>query len=389
MLPPTEEWVADDHCLVKKVMSSMGTQEADALSKMKTQHDWDLNKATICAQKRSQHVGVYAGDTESYDSLSRVLDDVISLYHGINRKENIAQEEQYGKQVLPKLPAGEAIQSTRIRTARNLTGYPFTCNMSKEQRLEIESIMKQVFNGFSNEYLKGTYHPLEGMSEKKRQELIDAHYLFINDDPTLELLGTYDDWPAGRGIFINDNREKGVFIVWVGEEDQLRIMAMNKGSDVQAVWDLFYGGLEAVHKGLKSQDQDFVFDENLGYLSACPTNVGTGMRASVHVNLPNFATKEAVKEKVKELNIPIDVRGTRGESIDTTGCTIYDISNKGRLGSTMPEQVQTMVGGVKALLNSKSSANTNGGISKLATIATVGLVAAFVWKGFKRTQRGN
>ena len=49
------------------------------------------------------------------------------------------------------------------------------------------------------------------------------------------------------------------------------------------------------------------------------------MRASVHVNLPNFATKDLVKEKVAELNIPIDVRGTRGESVDTTGCTVYVI----------------------------------------------------------------
>ena len=84
------------------------------------------------------------------------------------------------------------------------------------------------------------------MAEDKRKELIDAHYLFINDDATLELVGAYTDWPAGRGIFINDKRDKGVFIVWVGEEDQMRIMAMNKGSDVQAVWDLFYKGVEAV-----------------------------------------------------------------------------------------------------------------------------------------------
>ena len=61
----------------------------------------------------------------------------------------------------------------------------------------------------------------------------------------------------GRGIFINDNRDTGVFIVWVGEEDQMRIMAMNEGSDVRAVWDLFYTGLEAVHKGVQAQGSNF------------------------------------------------------------------------------------------------------------------------------------
>ena len=60
----------------------------------------------------------------------------------------------------------------------------------------------------------------------------------------------------GRGIFINDDRSTGGFIVWVGEEDQVRIMAMNNGSDVQAVWNLFYKGLEAVHKGVKAQKRN-------------------------------------------------------------------------------------------------------------------------------------
>ena len=74
------------------------------------------------------------------------------------------------------------------------------------------------------------------------------------------------------------------------------------------------------------------------------------MRASVHVDLPAFATKEDVKAKVKELNMQIDVRGTRGEATDTSGCTVYDVSNKARLGSTMPEQVNTMIDGVRMLL---------------------------------------
>lgn len=351
-LLPTSEWEANDECLVKKVVANLDEETLKELSDVTTEQGWTLSKATVTAQQRSQHVGVYAGDDDSYVKLARVFDEVIELYHGIKRESNTAEKEKYGKQSLPQLPPGNAIKSTRIRTARNLQGYPFTCNMSLDQRMEVESIMKTVFEGFENQYLKGTYYPLEGMEENKRQELIDAHYLFINDDQTLELVGTYDDWPKGRGIFINDDRATGVFIVWVGEEDQLRIMAMNKGSDVQAVWDLFYSGLEAVHKGVLAAGKDFVFDANLGYLSSCPTNIGTGMRASVHVDLPSYKTKEDVKTKVKQLGMAIDVRGTRGEATSTEGCTVYDISNKARLGSTMPQQVQTMISGVKTLLGS-------------------------------------
>merc|ERR1719499_1729831 len=173
-----------------------------------------------------------------------------------------------------------------------------------------------------------------GMPEEDRVKYVDLHYLYINDDPTLELVGCYDDWPAGRGIFINENQEKGVFIVWVGEEDQLRIMAMAKGSDVQAVWDLFYSGVEEVHKGVKKLGDDFVFDKARGDLSSCPT-------------------KESVKEYVKDPAFGgwyVDIRGTRGEATSTAGVRRYDVSNKARLGSDCVEQITTMVNGVKALL---------------------------------------
>merc|ERR1719330_796205 len=210
--------------------------------------------------------------------------------------------------------------------------------------------MIDVFKTFSSEHLKGTYYPMVGMPEEQKKELIDLHYLYIDDDDTLRLVGCYDDWPCGRGIFINEDKSDGVFIIWVGEEDQLRIMAMNKGSDVQAVWNLFYSGVEAVHKAVKATGDDFVFDKARGYLSSCPTNIGTGMRASVHVDLPNFKTKEACKAWVKEQGLMIDIRGTRGEATSTDGITRYDVSNKARLGSDCVTQITTMVEGVQKLL---------------------------------------
>merc|ERR1712038_247417 len=197
------------------------------------------------------------------------------------------------------------------------------------------------------EHLKGTYHPMVGMPEEDRVKYVDLHYLYINDDPTLELVGCYDDWPSGRGIFINENQEKGVFIVWVGEEDQLRIMAMAKGSDVQAVWDLFYSGVEAVHKGVQALGDEFVFDKARGYLSSCPT-------------------KQAVKDYVKTTEWYVDIRGTRGEATSTEGVRRYDVSNKARLGSNCVEQITTMVNGVKALLEYKPPADAFVQAAKLA-----------------------
>jgi len=338
--------------LIKDVFDEMKSSDIKDCAKVKTSFGWTLKKACVCAVERPQHVGVYAGDAETFTKMSSVFDKVINKYHNLVLDENKASEETYEKVKLPAIGKADAVVSTRIRTARNLKSLPFTVNMTEKQRIQLEDTMKKVFAEFTGT-LAGEYHPMVGMKEEKRKKLVDAHYLYINDDPTLDLVGCYTDWPKGRGIFINDekfHKEHGVFIVWVGEEDQLRIMAMNKGSNVQAVWNLFYSGVEAVHKGVKKLKDDFTFCPKRGYLSSCPTNIGTGMRASVHVDLPAFKTKDDCKKWVKNKKLMIDIRGTHGEATNTDGVTRYDVSNKARLGSSCVQQITTMVDGVKQLL---------------------------------------
>merc|ERR1712203_308207 len=102
----------------------------------------------------------------------------------------------------------------------------------------------------------------------------------------------------------------------------------------------------AVQDSVKAEDgRDFQLHDKYGYLQSCPTNLGTGMRASVHVDLPGW-TKEgldSLKKRCEELNV--QPRRTRGESGGQTGIT-YDISNKHRLGYSEVELVQTMIDGV-------------------------------------------
>lgn len=320
-------WKCGEHCIVKNVFEGANVSKELNLS---TGTGWTLDKATICAQNKPQHVGIYAGDDESYTTFKTVFDQVIRRYHGVDVNTNRAVPEDYKPKSPPQLPpeGARAIKSTRIRTARNLKGFPFTNNMTKEQRLEVEAILLKVFNGFTDKRLKGRYYSMASMSKEEKEDLINKHFLYTDDDSTLEMVGTYDDWPAGRGIFINDRRDEfGIFIVWVGEEDQMRIMAMNKGSDCIAIWNLFYAGVEAVHAGLRKQGHDYAFLESHGYLATCPTNLGTGMRASVHVSLPGFATKQEVKDYVSTTDMAIDIRGTHGESKSTDGSRVYDVSN--------------------------------------------------------------
>merc|ERR1712106_712090 len=194
--------------------------------------------------------------------------------------------------------------------------------------------------------LAGQYYPLTGMQESIRQQLVDDHFLFVSGDRNLTVAGMEGDWPEGRGIF--HNKEK-TFLTWVNEEDQLRIISMQSGGDVRAVFDRLARGIKAVEDSVKAESgKDFMLDAKYGYVHSCPTNLGTGMRASVHVDLPGW-TKEGVKTlaaRCEELHL--QPRGTRGESGGQTGIT-YDISNKHRLGYSEVELVQKMIDGVNTL----------------------------------------
>merc|ERR1711881_750898 len=180
------------------------------------------------------------------------------------------------------------VKSTRIRVGRNLEGFGLSPGILKEHRLEFENLMKQAFGNLEGD-LAGTYYPLTGMNEATRQQLVDDHFLFMSGDRNLIVAGMERDWPEGRGIFHNKDKP---FLVWVNEEDQLRIISMQKGGDVKGVFERLARGIAAVGDSVKAESgKEFLLSPKFGYVHSCPTNLGTGMRASVHVDLPGW-TKE-------------------------------------------------------------------------------------------------
>jgi len=128
--------------------------------------------------------------------------------------------------------------------------------------------------------LKGKYYSLAKMTPEEKKQLTDDHFLFKGGDKYLESSGLEREWPEARGIFHNDAK---TFLVWVNEEDQLRIISMQNGSDIKEVFERLARGVNEVEKIAK-----FAHDDHLGYITSCPTNLGTGMRASVHIKLPKL-----------------------------------------------------------------------------------------------------
>merc|ERR1719342_1633716 len=96
---------------------------------------------------------------------------------------------------------------------------------------------------------QGTYYPLEGMSPATQKQLTEDHFLFNDSDRFLRAASGYDDWPTGRGIFHNKDK---TFLIWVNEEDHLRIISMQQGGDVKAVFERLAPGINAVQDAVKA-----------------------------------------------------------------------------------------------------------------------------------------
>merc|ERR1711892_276319 len=213
-----------------------------------------------------------------------VFDPLIQEYHGILPSATHTSDMDSHK-IKGNVASDVPVHSCRIRVGRSIDGFGLSPGITKEQRKGVEALMKKAFANMKGD-LSGTYYPLTGMDEKVRQKLVDDHFLFVSGDRNLQVAGMERDWPEGRGIFHNNAK---TFLTWVNEEDQLRIISMQQGGAAKTVFERLSKGIKAVQEAVKKESgKDFCLDKKYGYIHSCPTNLGTGMRASVHVDLPGW-----------------------------------------------------------------------------------------------------
>ena len=330
------------------------------LSKFLTQDVWDACKnkedkfgytfknAIFSGCKNTDSgIGVYAGSHDSYSVFAPLLDKVIEDYHGHGPSDKHTADMDHTKLNCPAFSPEDdkMIVSTRIRVARNLADFPLGPSVSKEQRNKISELVQTACSKFDGD-LKGKFYSLETMSAEDQKQLIEDHFLFKEGDRFLEACNLNNDWPEGRGIFHNDNK---TFLVWVNEEDQLRIISMQQGSDIGQVFER----LSRAASGIE-QECKFAKDDHVGYITSCPTNLGTGLRASVHIELPKLGKRKEWFDAIAS-KYHVQIRGIHGEHSEEDGGHVYDISNLRRLGRSEVELVQDMYDGVKAMIDAEKS----------------------------------
>merc|ERR1711907_702923 len=180
----------------------------------------------------------------------------------------------------------------------------------------------------------------------KYNRLVKAHIMFkdMAADSYLATAGIASDWPYGRGCYVSE--DKG-FIIWVGEEDHLRIMCMKKGTVLNDVFDRLKTALDTVESipGLK-----FAYSPEYGVVTSCPTNLGTGMRASVHLKIPKL-TKGGSDAKAKAVCKPLglSVRGMGGEHTAIGADGTCDISPSARFCISEAGVITALYTGIRNL----------------------------------------
>src|SRR5438093_1402657 len=212
-------------------------------------------------------------------------------------------------------PESDIVISSRIRLARNLAAFPFTNRSTGHQKSEIEALLRERIAKLELDP-RLDYINLVTLSVLDRQFLVERQLI------SRELAGS--DGP--RGVALGPQETVSLMI---NEEDHLRLQVMRSGFALDETWQQ----IDRVDD-LLEQRVSYAFSDDFGYLTACPTNVGTGMRASVMLHLPALEQTKEIEKVFRALQkINLAVRGLYGEGSRASGY-FYQISNQVTLGKS-------------------------------------------------------
>ena len=234
-------------------------------------------------------------------------------------------------------PPGQIVLSSRIRLARNFSGYAFPGWANVNSRIEV---MERCFKALLEmPDLKGASRlKIDELSELEKQVLVERHLI----SKELSSVG------EGAAAVINQDQSCAIMI---NEEDHLRIQVLRRGFKLEEIWAV----IDRLDTDLE-KEIDYAFSSDLGYLTACPTNVGTGMRASVMLHLPGLVLIEHMEKVIRAVNqLGLAVRGIAGEGSEASG-SVFQISNQQTLGESEEDIIRRLVNVLKTLIQHEQNA---------------------------------
>ncbi len=221
---------------------------------------------------------------------------------------------------IEKGPESDVVISSRVRLARNLKGYPFPFRMNLEAAGQVLSKVKNaVLKDKENQAKEIAFIDIKDLNPLELHSMVEKHLIS-------------PDLAEGRqqgGLLLSKDEKISIMI---NEEDHLRIQSLFPGMQIENAWKLCDSIDTAIEKKV-----DYAFDNRYGYLTCCPTNVGTGIRVSVMVHLPALTMTGYIKDILDACRkLGVAVRGIYGENSEASG-NMFQISNQVTLGHTEQE----------------------------------------------------
>lgn len=225
--------------------------------------------------------------------------------------------------------AVDVVMSSRVRLARNLAGFPFVARSTRAQKQQVRELCRSAILGPAARELGGPgtvmmWVDLHDAPPIERTLLVERHLISQQHARVKPSTGAADD-PRAVAVSLPDER----LSIMVNEEDHLRLQVMRSGLALSDAW----AAIDAVDDRLESV-LDYAFSPRFGYLTACPTNVGTGVRFSVMLHLPGLrlsANIDKIKRAAQDMSLAI--RGFYGEGSEASG-DFFQLSNQTTLGKT-------------------------------------------------------
>lgn len=210
--------------------------------------------------------------------------------------------------------------SSRIRLARNIKGIPFTGRMTVEQKKAVCTKVKEVASAIPG--YKFDYIDMENVTAIQAGSMVEEHLISVEFANNRE----------GEGLLLDRKHNVSVMI---NEEDHLRIQVLGRGEKLATLYETASEIDDALDEKLH-----FAFSEKLGYLTHCPTNLGTGLRASVMMHLPALHESGLINKIINTVSqVGLTVRGMYGEGSEPAGC-VYQVSNQITLGISEKDTIE-------------------------------------------------
>jgi protein arginine kinase len=220
-------------------------------------------------------------------------------------------------------PHDRIVMSSRVRLARNLRSAAFPGWAKKPERVKILEMIRPAVESLPE--MKGAFsEAMDNLGALDKQILVERH--LISREHAAK--------SSGSGLVLN--REES-FCVMINEEDHLRMQALRPGLQLRQAW----GAIDHLDSDLEKK-LDYAFDGELGYLTACPTNLGTGIRVSAMLHLPGLVLGEQINPIIQSVNkLGLAVRGLYGEGTEALG-NVFQVSNQMTLGETETSIVERL-----------------------------------------------